>query len=121
MDRPVDRDRAFDDTQAPPIVFLAGAFGFIFAIEKTKNRPPVCRCYLHPLHGFDAAARNVLGLANGGSLILVAFWERGRLLWHGHVVERHKTRSLDDGQMALVGAVMLMVAMIANFFIQSDL
>ena len=27
------------------VVFLAGAFGFIYAIEKTKTRPWACRCY----------------------------------------------------------------------------
>ena len=26
------------------VVFLAGAFGFMFAIEKTKNSSPACRC-----------------------------------------------------------------------------
>jgi modulator of FtsH protease len=26
------------------IVFLVGAFGFMFAIEKTRTRPPACPC-----------------------------------------------------------------------------
>src|SRR6476659_833174 len=59
------------------IVFMAGAFGFIFAIEKTKNSAagvPVLLGFtffmglmLTPL------LRYTLGFANGGALIMGAF------------------------------------------------
>jgi modulator of FtsH protease len=106
------------------IVFLAGAFGFIFAIEKTKNSAagvPMLLAFtlfmgLMPSRLLGA----VLGLANGGNLICVAFAGTGAVFFGMATLSSVIKRDLSTmGKWLFVGAVMLMVAMIANFFIQS--
>ena len=85
------------------IVFMVGAFGFIYAIEKTKNSAagvPMLLAFtffmgvmLSRLIGF------VLGFANGTALIMTAFAGTGAdLPRHGDAVDDDQARPVDDGQ-----------------------
>src|SRR5678816_3973293 len=107
------------------IVFLGGAFGLMFAIEKTKNSAlgvPI-------LLGFtffmglmlSRLLGAVLGLSNGASLIMVAFAGTGAVFFGMAVLSTVIKRDLSTmGKWLFVGAVMVFVGMIANFFIQSS-
>ncbi len=106
------------------IVFLAGAFGFMFAIEKTKNSaagvPMLLAFTLFMGLMLSRLLGAVLGLANGGSLIMVAFAGTGAVFFGMATLSSVIKRDLSTmGKWLFIGAVMLMVAMIANFFIQS--
>ncbi len=107
------------------MVFLVGAFGFMFAIEKTKNSAagvPVLLGFtffmglmLSRLLGM------VLGLSNGSSLIMVAFAGTGAVFLGMASLSSIIKRDLSTmGKWLFIGAVMLFVAMLANFFIQSS-
>ena len=107
------------------IVFLAGAFGFMFAIEKTKNSAAGVPLLL----GFtffmglmlSRLLGAVLGLANGTSLIMVAFSGTGAVFFGMASLSSIIKRDLSTmGKWLFIGAVMVFVAMIANFFIQSS-
>ena len=107
------------------IVFLAGAFGFMFAIEKNKNSaagvPLLLGFTLFMGLMLSRLVGSVLGLANGGSLIMVAFAGTGAVFFGMASLSTVIKRDLSAmGQWLFIGAVMLMVAMIANFFIQSS-
>jgi modulator of FtsH protease len=107
------------------IVFLAGAFGFMFAIEKTKNSSagvPVLLAFtffmglmLSRLVGI------VLGLGNGASLIMMAFAGTSAIFLGMASLSSIIKRDLSAmGKWLMIGAVMVLVAGIANFFIQSS-
>ena len=107
------------------MVFLAGAFGFMFAIEKTKNSAagvPVLLGFtffmglmLSRLLGM------VLGLSNGSNLIMVAFAGTGAVFLGMASLSSIIKRDLSTmGKWLFIGAVMVFVAMLANFFIQSS-
>jgi modulator of FtsH protease len=107
------------------IVFLAGAFGFMFAIEKYKNSAagvPVLLGFtffmglmLSRLIGV------VLGHANGAGLIMTAFAGTGLVFFGMATVSSIVKRDVSKmGQWLFVGAIMLLVAGIANIFMQSS-
>ncbi len=107
------------------IVFLVGAFGFIFAIEKLKNSAagvPVLLAFtffmglmLSRLIGV------VLGLRDGASLIMTAFAGTGLIFLGMATMSSIIKRDLSAmGKWLFIGAIMLMVAGIANVFIQSS-
>ncbi len=107
------------------IVFLAGAFGFIFAIEKNKNSAagvPLLLGFtffmglmLSRLLGF------VLGLSNGTTLIMTAFAGTAAIFAAMASLSTVIQRDLSGmGRWLMVGAIMALVAMVANFFIQSS-
>jgi modulator of FtsH protease len=107
------------------IVFFAGAFGFIYAIEKLKHSAAGVAVLL----GFTffmglMLARligAVLGLANGAQLIMLAFGGTGVIFFGMAFASTVVKRDLSTmGKWLFIGAVMLMVAGIANFFIQSS-
>ena len=107
------------------IVFLGGAFGFMFAIEKTKNSSAGVPVLL----GFtffmglmlSRMIGMVLGLGNGASLIMVAFGGTGAIFLGMASLSSIIKRDLSAmGKWLFIGAIMLLVAMIANFFIQSS-
>ncbi|MGZ5267542.1 MAG: Bax inhibitor-1 family protein [Caldimonas sp.] len=106
------------------IVFLGGAFAFIFAIEKTKNSAagvPVLLGFtffmglmLSRLLSF------VLGLSNGSGLIMTAFAGTGAVFLGMAVLSTVIKRDLSAmGKFLFIGAVMVLVASIANLFLQS--
>jgi modulator of FtsH protease len=107
------------------IVFMVGAFGFIYAIEKTKNSAagvPVLLGFtffmgvmLSRLIGF------VLGMQNGTALIMTAFAGTGLTFFGMATVSTLIKRDLTSmGKFLYVGAVMLLVAIVLNIFVQSS-
>ena len=107
------------------IVFLAGAFGFMFAIEKTKNSAAGVPVLL----GFtffmglmlSRLVGAVLGLGNGAALIMTAFAGTGLIFLGMATLSSVIKRDLSAmGKWLFIGAVMLLVAGVANFFIQSS-
>ena len=107
------------------IVFLGGAFGFMFAIEKTKNSVagvPLLLAFTFFMGlMLSRLLGAVLGLANGGSLIMVAFAGTGAVFFGMAALSTVIKRDLSSmGKWLFVGAIMVFVAMIANFFIQSS-
>lgn len=106
------------------VVFLAGAFGFIFAIERLKNSAagvPVLLAFTFFMGlMLSRLIGAVLGLANGGDLVMMAFAGTGAVFLGMAALSSIVKRDLSAlGKWLFVGAVMLLVAMIANFFIQS--
>jgi modulator of FtsH protease len=107
------------------IVFLAGAFGFMFAIEKTKNSAagvPVLLGFtffmglmLSRLIGV------VLGMSNGAGLIMTAFTGTGLIFLGMATMSSVIKRDLSGmGKFLFIGMIMLLVAGIANIFLQSS-
>jgi modulator of FtsH protease len=107
------------------VVFLAGAFGFMFAIEKTKNSPAGVPVLL----GFtffmglmlSRLVGTVLGLVNGASLVMTSFAGTGAIFLGMASLSSIIKRDLSAmGKWLFIGAILLLVAGIANFFIQSS-
>ena len=107
------------------VVFLAGSFGFMFAIEKTKNSPAGVPMLL----GFtffmglmlSRLVGTVLGLSNGAGLVMTAFAGTGVIFIGMASLSSIIKRDLSSmGKWLFIGMVMLLVAGIANFFIQSS-
>ncbi len=107
------------------IVFLAGAFGFMFAIEKTKNSSagvPILLAFTFFMGlMLSRMVGQVLGLANGAQLIMLAFAGTGAIFMGMATLSSIIKRDLTSmGKFLFIGAIMLLVAGIANFFIQSS-
>jgi modulator of FtsH protease len=107
------------------IVFLVGAFGLMFAIEKYKNSAagvPLLLAFtffmglmLSRLIGV------VLGLGNGAGLIMTAFAGTGLIFFGMATLSSIIKRDLSSmGKFLFIGMIMLLVAMIANIFLQSS-
>lgn len=106
------------------IVFLGGAFGFIYAIEKTKQS--TTGVYL--LLGFtffmglmlSRLLSAIIGFSNGPSLIMTAFGGTavvfGAMATLATVIKRDLSSM---GKFLFIGAIMLIVAMLINIFLQS--
>ena len=107
------------------IVFLVGAFGFMFAIEKTKNSAagvPVLLGFTFFMGLMLARLVGaVLGLSNGGGLIMMAFAGTGAIFFGMASLSTIIKRDLGSmGKFLFIGMIMLLVAGIANVFIQSS-
>ena len=107
------------------VVFLAGAFGFMFAIEKTKDSSTgvyVLLAFTFFMGLMLARMLSmILGFKNGSSLIMTAFGGTA-LVFLGmatlaSVIKRDLTNM---GKFLFVGALILMVAGIVNIFLQSS-
>jgi modulator of FtsH protease len=107
------------------IVFMVGAYGLMFAIEKNKNSAAGVPLLL----GFTffmglMLARlvgTVLGLKNGGSLIMMAFAGTGAIFFGMASLTSIIKRDLSSmGKFMFIGLILLLVAGIANIFIQSS-
>jgi modulator of FtsH protease len=107
------------------IVFLAGAFGFMFAIEKTK----ASSTGVYVLLGFTffmgvMLARllaMVLGFKNGTSLIMMAFGGTAAIFFAMATMATVIKRDLSAmGKFLTIGAWILFFAFIANAFLQSS-
>jgi modulator of FtsH protease len=106
------------------MVFLGGAFGFMFAIEKTKNSAagvPLLLAFTFFMGlMLSRLLGAVLGLANGGSLIMVAFAGTGAVFFGMAALSTIIKRDLSTlGKWLFVGAIVVFVTAIANVFIQS--
>ena len=107
------------------IVFLGGAFAFIFAIEKTKNSAagvPVLLAFTFFMGlMLSRLIGSVLGLANGAGLIMTAFTGTGLIFLGMATLSSVIKRDLSSmGKFLFIGAIMLLVAGIANIFLQSS-
>ncbi len=107
------------------IVFLVGAFGLMFGIERTKNSAagvPMLLAFtffmglmLSRLIGV------VLGQANGAGLIMTAFAGTGVVFLGMATLSTVIKRDLSSmGKFLFVGLMMLIVASLANLFIMSS-
>ena len=107
------------------VVFLVGAFGFMFAIEKTKNSAagvPMLLAFTFFMGLMLARLLGVvLGLKNGTGLVMTAFAGTGVIFFGMASVSSVIKRDLTQmGKFLFIGMIMLLVAMIANVFIQSS-
>jgi modulator of FtsH protease len=107
------------------IVFLVGAFGFMFAIDKNKNSAagvPLLLAFTFFMGLMLARMIGaVLGLANGAGLIMTAFAGTGAIFLGMATLSSVIKRDLSAmGRWLFIGAVMLLVAGIANAFLQSS-
>ena len=105
------------------VIFLAIAFGFMFAIEKTKNSGVGVAVLL----GFTffmglmltPLLRDTLGYSNGGQLIMTAFGGTAVVL---AVMASIATTSKRDfsamGSWLFAGVIVLLLAGVANIFLQ---
>ena len=107
------------------VVFLVGAFGLMWAIEKNRNSPIAVPLLL----GFtffmglmlSRLLGAVLGLSNGTGLVMMAFAGTATIFLGMAGLSSVIKRDLSTmGKWLFVGAVMLLVAGIANVFIQSS-
>ena len=107
------------------VVFMAGAFGFMFAIEKTKNSAagvPVLLAFTFFMGlMLSRLVGTVLGLANGASLIMTAFAGTGAIFLGMASLSSVIKRDLSSmGKFLFIGMILLLVAGIANIFLQSS-
>jgi modulator of FtsH protease len=106
------------------IIFLAGAFGFMFAIERTKNSAAGVAVLLAftffmglMLSRMLAA---VLGFKNGGTLIMTAFGGTAGVFFAMATLATVIKRDLSGmGKFLFVGAIVLLAAGLINIFVQS--
>jgi modulator of FtsH protease len=107
------------------LVFLGGAFGFMFAIEKTKNSSagvPVLLAFTFFMGlMLSRLIGGILGLSNGASLIMLAFAGTSAVFFGMASLSTIIKRDLSSmGKFLFVGCIMLMVAGIANIFLKSS-
>ncbi|MDP3701484.1 MAG: Bax inhibitor-1/YccA family protein [Hylemonella sp.] len=107
------------------IVFLGGAFGFIYAIEKTKNSAAGVPVLL----GFtffmglmlSRLIAMVLGFKNGSDLVMTAFAGTAGVFFVMASLATVIKRDLSGmGKWLMVGAIVLMVGGIINVFVGSS-
>ncbi len=107
------------------IVFLGGAFGFMFAIEKTKNSAsgvPILLAFTFFMGlMLSRLIGSVLGLNNGAGLIMTAFAGTGAIFLGMATLSSVIKRDLSAmGKFLFIGMIMVLVAAIANIFLQSS-
>ena len=107
------------------VVFLGGAFGFMFAIEKTKNSAagvPVLLAFTFFMGVMlSRLLGTVLGQGNGTSLVMTAFAGTGAIFLGMASLSSVIKRDLSSmGKFLFIGMILLLVAGIANVFIQSS-
>ena len=107
------------------IVFLAGAFGFMYAIEKNKNSAagvPVLLAFTFFMGlMLSRMIGTVLGMNNGAGLIMTAFTGTGVIFLGMASLSSIIKRDLSSmGKFLFIGMIMLIVAGLANIFIQSS-
>jgi len=107
------------------IVFLVGAFGLMFAIEKNKNSAagvPLLLAFTFFMGLMLARLLGaVLGLKNGGSLVMTAFAGTGAVFLGMATLSSVVKRDLSNlNKFLFIGMILALVAVIANIFIQSS-
>jgi modulator of FtsH protease len=107
------------------IVFLVGAFGFMFAIEKNKNSAagvPILLAFTFFMGVMlSRMLAVVLGMGNGASLVMMAFAGTGAVFLGMATLSTVVKRDLSGmAKFMFIGAILALVAGIANFFIQSS-
>jgi modulator of FtsH protease len=107
------------------VVFMVGAFGFIFAIERLKNSAagvPVLLAFTFFMGlMLSRLIGTVLGFSNGAGLIMTAFAGTGLIFLGMASLSTVIKRDLSAmGKWLFIGCIMLLVAGIANVFLQSS-
>ncbi len=105
-------------------VFLIGAFGFIFAIEKTKNSAagvPVLLAFTFFMGlMLSRLIAMVLGFSNGASLVMTAFGGTAGVFFAMASLATVIKRDLSGmGKFLFVGALAILVGGIINVFVGS--
>src|SRR5688572_19643045 len=100
------------------IVFLVGAFGLMFAVEKTKNSSLGVVFLLAFTFFMGLMLSRMLGyilpMKNGGQLIMLAFGGTAAIFVAMATVASTIKRDLSGmGKVLFIGAIMLLIAMIA--------
>jgi modulator of FtsH protease len=108
------------------VLFLGGAFGFIYAIEKTKHSSAGVAVLL----GFtffmglmlSRLLASILGFSNGASLIMAAFGGTAGVFLAMATLASVIKRDLSGmGQFLFIGAIVILIASLLNiFFLQSS-
>jgi len=107
------------------VLFIGGSFGFMYAIEKTKDSGTGVAVLLAftffmglMLSRLLAA---VLGFKNGGSLIIMAFGGTAGVFFAMASLATVIKRDLSGmGKFMFIGAIVLLVAGLINLFVQSS-
>jgi len=107
------------------IVFLAGSFGLIYAIERTKESST--GVYVLLAFTFfmglmlSRLIAQVLGFRNGTSLVMTAFGGTAVVFFAMASMATVIKRDLSGmGKFLFVGALIVFIGFIANFFLQSS-
>ena len=108
------------------IVFLGGAFGFMYAIERTKNSAagvPVLLAFTFFMGlMLSRMIAMVLGLKNGPSLIMTAFGGTAGVFFVMAALSSVIKRDLSGlGKWLFAGAVIIMVGAIIDVFVHSGI
>lgn len=106
------------------IVFLGGAFGFMFAIEKTKNSAagvPVLLAFTFFMGlMLSRLLASVLGFSNGSSLVMTAFAGTAGVFFVMASLATVIKRDLSGmGKWLFVGAMAIMIGAVINVFVGS--
>ena len=106
------------------MVFLGGAFGFMFAIEKTKNSAagvPVLLAFTFFMGlMLSRIIAMVLGFSNGASLIMTAFGGTAAVFFAMATLSTVIKRDLSGmGKFLFIGALAIMAGAIINVFVGS--
>ena len=106
------------------VVFLGGAFGFMYAIEKTKNSAagvPVLLAFTFFMGlMLSRLLASVLGFSNGASLIMTAFGGTAGVFFIMANLSTVIKRDLSGmGKWLFVGALAIMIGAIINVFVGS--
>ncbi len=105
------------------VIFLGGAFGLMFAVQKTKDSS-LGVVFLLAFTLFMGAMlgpllRVALGFANGGTLIALAAGGTGAIfLVLSGIASSTKRDFSNMGKFLMIGAILLLVASVANVFLQ---
>jgi modulator of FtsH protease len=107
------------------MVFLAGAFGLMFAVEKYKNSAagvPILLAFTFFMGlMLSRLVGSVLGLNNGASLVMLAFAGTGGVFFGMATLSTVIKRDLSSmGKFMFIGMIMVLIAAIANIFLQSS-
>ena len=107
------------------VVFLGGAFGFIYAINKTKNSAAGVPVLL----GFtffmglmiSRLIAMVLGLSNGADLVMMAFGGTAAVFFAMASMATVVKRDLSGlNQWLTIGVILMVVGMLINMFVASS-
>ena len=107
------------------ILFLAGAFGFMYAIEKTKESTTGVYVLLAFTFFMGLMLARmlamILGFKNGSSLIMTAFGGTAVVFFGMATLATVIKRDLSSmGKFLFIGALILLVAGVVNIFMQSS-
>jgi len=107
------------------VVFIAGAFGFIYAIEKNKNSAagvPILLAFTFFMGlMLSRLIAMVLGFSNGAELVMTAFGGTAGVFFVMASLASVIKRDLSGmGKWLFIGAIVLMVGSIINVFVGSS-